>query len=278
MPSPWACSTRTGAPARWARSSGVRAGGVRHPDRLRSATTRGPTPPRGCPPPRCGRCRCPRSAYRSPMVPDWPKRSTPSGTTGAPNAAPRNPSVCDAPSSTVTIGRRRVAAGNSVPTGGAATRRIPSRTRAQPSTGELRREPVGGGDHDEARGDLLADQLPDRLDRLGHDRADRDHGDPGRVRGEGDTGSRPRPPRARAAGSRRRAPGGATRRRRGAPGRAPPATGRRRASSAAGSVREPGRAAVDAAARPPPAGTTPPPGRMPAPRRAARAARCPARA
>src|SRR5262249_20206299 len=49
----------------------------------------------------------PYSAYRSGIAPDWPNASTPSGTTGCPNAEPRNASVCDEPSSTVTIGACR---------------------------------------------------------------------------------------------------------------------------------------------------------------------------
>ena len=47
-------------------------------------------------------------------MPDWPKVSTPSGTTGAPNTPPMNDSACDAPSTTVTIGARRSPAGMSV--------------------------------------------------------------------------------------------------------------------------------------------------------------------
>ena len=93
-----------------------------------------PARARGAPPRRCADVD-PRMIIEVADATGWPKASTPRGTTGAPNAAPRKLNACDAPSMTVTIGARRSPDGI----------RAPRRDRGGPPSPGVRWRAAGHG-------------------------------------------------------------------------------------------------------------------------------------
>ena len=177
------------------------------------------------------------------MVPDWPNRSTPSGTAGTPSAEPSQAIACDAASCTVTTGvrsgerrpqrarhrRRRSPSGRPAAASAARRRRAgPATSRRRRARRCPRRQLGGGGQH------------------LGQHRAGGDQVHLRRVRRRARRWRRP-------AGTRRPAPAGAAPRRRAARGPPRTAPGPSAGWSAGSSTRRaprPRRAPTAAASRP----------------------------